>query len=427
MSNLSESFLEAYRNLEFRPLLTDEQINRFRVEYGRETIEELQQLVEDSSSENNKIIFAGHRGCGKSTLLAELSRKLESRFFVLFFSITELIDLSDVDRINIIFAIGLHLINKAEENCVVIESSIKEQFNNWFGIHTRIETKQVNAEAWTGLNLLTFLGGKFKQNRTQRNEIKQEFTRNPYKLASLMNEIAAAIKNATNKDVVMIIDDLDKLDFDPVQEIYEHSFQTLFLPNFRIIFTIPISALREIRQRTKYKTETSNRIKIMPLSKLFGKGKRGEPDSVPYPEPVAILKEAIAKRVKSELIEEEVMEQIIIYSGGVLQELISITKECCSICRKLIRRNPEDTNIKINNEVLREAITNIKLQFDVSIGTVDNDIFKKICQDYSPYDANEQRFLELVYGFYILEYWNGEYWYEVNPIVTELLQQRGVL
>ncbi len=56
-----------------------------------------EQLVEDSPSEDGKIILAGHRGCGKSTLLYEFKRKLDDRYFVVFFSISDTIEMSDVE------------------------------------------------------------------------------------------------------------------------------------------------------------------------------------------------------------------------------------------------------------------------------------------------------------------------------------------
>ncbi len=72
--NLLAAFQEAYRNLELLPLLQQKDLNKLRVDYGGEIIEELEQLVEDSPSSDGKIIFTGHRGCGKSTLLAEFGR-----------------------------------------------------------------------------------------------------------------------------------------------------------------------------------------------------------------------------------------------------------------------------------------------------------------------------------------------------------------
>lgn len=72
-----ESFRTAFQNLDVVPLVTPEQLDRFRVEYGTEIIIELEQLVVDCSADDNKIIFTGHRGSGKSTLLGQFCRQMQ--------------------------------------------------------------------------------------------------------------------------------------------------------------------------------------------------------------------------------------------------------------------------------------------------------------------------------------------------------------
>lgn len=172
-------------------------------------------------------------------------------------------------------------------------------------------------------------------------------------------------------------------------------------------------------------TETNNQIIPMPVSKLFAKGQRRQPHAVPKTEPTARLYEILNKRLTSELIEPQIAEQIIIYSGGVLRELIRIANECCRICLRLVRRYPERTDIKINEAILKEAITKLSLDFDTRIGTDDYKILATTYQESRPDDPKEQKFLDLLHGLYILEYRNAQLWYDIHPIVTELLQERG--
>ena len=47
---LLESFRTAYANMELSPLITPKEVENFRVEYGTEVLEELEQLVEDDPS-----------------------------------------------------------------------------------------------------------------------------------------------------------------------------------------------------------------------------------------------------------------------------------------------------------------------------------------------------------------------------------------
>lgn len=427
MSELLESFREAYRNLELLPLVTPEDLERFRVDYGTEVIEELEQLVEDSPLGDGKIIFAGHRGCGKSTLLAEFSRQLQERYFVVFFSISDLIEMSDVNYINILFAIAVQLMAEAENRQVKIKESSKQQLYKWFASRTRIETEQYSAETSAGFDLVKIITGKLKADATVRNEIKEEFKPKISDLVSKINEIATIIGNATQKDILVIIDDLDKLDLALVQETFQYHIKALFQPSFRVIFTIPIAALREVPLTAILTTETNNQIVTMPVAKLFSQGEGRQPNPVPRPEPTAILTEMLNKRISEELIDPKTLEQIIIYSGGVLRELIRIVNECCRICLRLIRRNPDDSTIKIDKAILQQAIIKLSTDFDMRIGTADYEILKTTYEQFRPADPKEQRFLDLLHGLYVLEYRNAQLWYNVHPIVTKLLKQRGLI
>jgi nucleoside-triphosphatase THEP1 len=199
-------------------------------------IEELIQLVEDSPSGNGKIVFTGHRGCGKSTLLAEFGRQCGDRYFVVFFSISDTIEMSDVNHINILFAIAVRLMVEAEKNQVQIPPATKDAFHKWFATKIRVEEEKISTETSVGFDLFKFISGKLKADAAVRQEIKQEFERKISELIARINEIAAVIRNATNKDILVIIDDLDKLDLARVNEIYRDNLKALCLPQFQMWF-----------------------------------------------------------------------------------------------------------------------------------------------------------------------------------------------
>jgi len=144
-NNRLESFRKAFQNLPLLPLTTPEQLNKFHVEYGTEILEELDHLVEDCSLENNKIIFTGHRGSGKSTLLAQFCQNTQNRYFVVFFSISDVVERSDVNHVNILFAMAVKLMEAAEERQIRIGSKTKKAFYQWFSKHTRTEGSSVDS------------------------------------------------------------------------------------------------------------------------------------------------------------------------------------------------------------------------------------------------------------------------------------------
>ncbi|WP_017314462.1 ATP-binding protein [Mastigocladopsis repens] len=424
--DLLKSFQEAYRNLELLPLVQQNDLDRFRVDYGNEVIEELEQLVEDSPNADGKIIFTGHRGCGKSTLLAEFSRRLHDRYFVVSFSIADTIEMSDVNHINILFAIALNLMSEAEASRVEIPQSTKEPLYKWFATRTRTEEMKFQGEASTGFDFFKLIITKLKVDSTIRYEIKQEFERKLSDLVARINEIAALIQLASKKEILVIIDDLDKLDLARVNEIYQDNIKALCQPNIRIIYTIPIAIIRETFLSTLIASETNNQIVVMPVLKIFEKGKNRLPNSVPRQEATDILCEILKKRLATNLIESHTAEKIVVTSGGVLRELIRIANECCRICLRLIRRKTGEKVI-IDDSVLEQAVTKMRSDFAIRLSKIDYEILQNTYQNFMPNDPKQPEFLDLLHGLYVLEYRNDEPWYDVHPIVVETLKRRGLI
>ena len=63
----------------------------------------------------------------------------------------------------------------------------------------------------------------------------------------------------------------------------------------------------------------------------------------------------------------------------------------------------------------------------MSIGVKDYEILKTTYEYSKPNDPKEQRFLDLLHGLYILEYRNHELWYDIHPIVTQVLRQKDII
>ena len=171
---------------------------------------------------------------------------------------------------------------------------------------------------------------KLRTEASIRNELKQEFERNISELVAKLNEISAAIQGTTKKEVLVIIDDLDKLDLAVVRSIFQEHIKALFLPGFSIIYTIPISSLRDISLSATLRTEADDQ-------------------------------------------------------------------------------------------------KDLRLDFETTLGKADYTIFKETYEKFLPEDPKEQAFLDLLHGLDILEYRNSEVWYDVHPIVMDLLQRKGLI
>jgi energy-coupling factor transporter ATP-binding protein EcfA2 len=427
-SPLLPIFQKAYQNTDLTPLIEPEQLEKFWVEYGREALESLVQLVEDHAAQDAKVIFSGHRGCGKSTLLAEFGRTVSDRYFVTFFSISDSIEMSDVNHINILFAIAVNLMLEAEKQQIEIPKSIKDSFYKWFAKRTRIEADTlVSGEVSIEFDLIKVVSGKLKTESVIRDEIKQEFERNVSDLVAKLNEIAATIQAASQKAVLVIIDDLDKLDLAVVRTVFSDHIKTLFSPSFSIIFEVSLLASRDSSLGVRFRSELGDNIIVMPAAKIFRKEKQLNSNLVVQANVVQALCEILYRRIPKSLMSPDIAQQIVLKSGGLLREMVRISNRCCRICLLKIRRNYDIKELKIDQKILDEAIKNLRLDFELTLGKRDYDILLEIHKNYSPRDVNDQYFLDLLNSLHILEYRNSEIWYCVHPIVKDILEVKGLI
>jgi energy-coupling factor transporter ATP-binding protein EcfA2 len=425
--SLLERFRKAYQSLELFPLITARQIEAFRVDFANDTVARLEQAVEDAPA-NGKIIFAGHRGCGKSTLLAKFAKKMmQQGHFVAFFSVADLIEMSDVNHVNILYAIALTLLTKATENGVQISKETEKSLREWFTTtQTETVTKDLKSEIGLGGEWLKLITAKLKNEATFREEIKKTYERKVSELARKADEIASIIQADTKQEVLVVIDDLDKLDLGLVEDIYKNNINSLFLPKFRIVFTIPISAIRNNELLAVLQSLVSRPL-LMAVCKFFKPEDIHHTDAVPKEELVNLFLEILKKRIPEELIEPETAREVVLKSGGVVRELVRIARECCSQCLLLIRLEPERTDIKINDEILKLAIKDLRNEFARPLGENLYSILVTTYENLTPKDAKSEEFLSLLHGLYVLEYENDDLWYDVHPIVVDLLKRKKLI
>ncbi|WP_353931781.1 P-loop NTPase fold protein [Okeanomitos corallinicola TIOX110] len=425
-TNRIEAFQQAFRNLQLQPLVTPEETANLRVPYGDNFIEELEQLVLDCSDYTNQLIFAGHRGCGKSTLLAEFARQFDGNYLTIFFSISDLIETTAINHINILFAIALQIMAKAEEEKIEIEPDKKERFFNWFKDRTQIEESKIGAELEAGFDLLGFLKSKLKAEATIREVIETKFSRNFQDLIDTLNLIATEVSLACKKDIVVIIDDLDKLDLEAIEKIFKKNIKALLQPNFFVIYTIPIATIRDGVLKKHIEDETSNRIFVMPVLKTYRKGESHKDNTQPVDATINKLQEILRKRIDKTLLADDVLLEIALASGGVIRELVRITQKCCSLVlvqlRQKVKKLEPIDNVQIDKLILQEALDILRNDMTITLSKTDREILQETYTNYRPDDPKQQEFLDLLHNVYVIEYKNTESWYDLHPLVIEQLK-----
>jgi len=440
------AFKNAGDNLQINPLLTRVDLAKLGVAYQEDLVAELESAIEDCTEQDNKFIFTGHRGCGKSTLLAELGFRLTEtqRYFVVSFAIGDTIaEYSAVDHVNILFSIALQLIEAAERRSVELKPELKKGLYRWLGKHTQTESKTVEAAIETGgkaslkggiptlLDFIADIKSVLRVNSIVREEITTEFERKTADLIAQVNLIQSYIFNATGLPIVVIIDDLDKLDLSVAEAIFRKNIRPLLGPAFRVIYTLPIATLREVSLKRLIEGYVK-RIYTMRVAKFFSKAEAHKAEPQPNPETLELCDQILEKRMDKALIDPAIRQTLILKSGGVLRELIRITDLCTAKCRTKIRRQIrtqqwDGSPIIIDAAILTEILTDLQLSYAESLGLKDFRILEKIYREFKLEDTENQRELDLLHGLYVLEYRNALQWYDLNPIVRDLLIAEGMI
>ena len=421
-------FQQAYRDLDLFPLIEPKEIESFRVDYGREVLVRLRQEV-NASTKAQKFVFAGHRGCGKSTLLKRFAIEMQPQHFVVFFSIADLIEPSAVTHRNILYAIALQLLRAATQQNIPIAEDIKESLLGWMTTtHKQKEEKTTKSEIGLGLDkLLQMATLKFQKEQAFRDEIERVYEKRVADLVGKADRIAAAIQTTTQKPVLVVIDDLDKLDLDLVESLYLNNIKVLFSPGFRIVFTIPISATQEPKVMGALTSEGIVRPSLFPVSKFYAKPDCRNLQAEPIAKTVQLFLSVLAKRIPADQIEPETARKMVLKSGGVMRELVRIGRECCTECMVQLELEPDRTDLKINDQILTVALRNLRNDFARQIGTK---LFPALVQVYETLNNEEtdsDAFVKLLHGLMVLEYQNDALWYDVHPIVVDLLRQKALI
>lgn len=424
-STLLATLQSTYRDLDLFPLLEPEAIDRFRVEYGREVLVRLESEVE-ASGKAGKVLFAGHRGCGKSTLLKQFAVDMQSQYFVVRFSISDLIEMSDVSHVNILYSIAIMLLSQATKINLSVAPDLQKSLLGWISTERKVSQEtEVKEESGVGgddiFNVITL---KLQRERSFREELEQTYSRKISELVGQLDRLAATIQGQTKKPVLVIIDDLDKLDPSIIEPIYRDNLKSLFSPGFKIIFTIPVSATQEPRIMGALNSEGIVRPVLFPVAKFFSRDNCHDPSAVPFEKTLKLFETILQKRFPVGLLEPGTARKIVLLSGGVMRELVRIGRECCTECMVQLKIEPDCTEVMINDEILNIAIGNLRNDFARQIGTK----YSLLGQVYSTLDRTEdESFVEMLHGLMVLEYENGDVWYDVHPIVRDLLRRRKVI
>lgn len=389
---------------------------------GNNPIEKIKLSLENSINPQVKILFMGHRGSGKSSELYLLKKEIGSEYDVINFYIQDEIEPTGMKYTDFIFAIMSQIIQYVERTpSLQVESSeIDELYNYWNQEQiitvTDIDSTEVNAGISAKLKFLGRIAvqgsGIFKTGATTKVETREKIEPKIGYLIQLLNNLIVKInEQLPNKGLLLIVEDLDKLDISEAEELFVYHRKTILSLNIRMILTFPIYLVYN-RQYNMIK-EDFDYWQLLNMIKVKDKY------HVPYETGINTLKNIIEKRTELSLIEPSALNFAIMKSGGAIRDLFQMIRD--SVFEALTN---DHTIIRYSD--MQESYGHLKAEYERLIHT-EEDIEKlsEIYADPKPALTDDVLMSLLLRGL-VLEY-NGERWCGLHPAVEDFLIEKGVI
>jgi hypothetical protein len=427
--NAGHNFIDAYANTNYVRPLRGEDLDRFYVERGEHSelmsvIGELEAGALANPPNNTKFLFVGHTGCGKSTELSMLVNIINSsdhqhqvlceNYLPVQYSVSEVVGLYNIEFVDIALSMVLGIYQAMEALGHTVDGTPARRVYDWLYQEEEDTTTRARPMESGGMGLDMALGSlirlidvRLKSEGVVREEIRTRIRKYIPELISLINQAIDEVSAVTGKHVLLIIDDLDKIQpLENALRIFREHVRSLISFRCFVIYTAPISLLYD--PASTHVSQTME-IHYMPMFRVRTRaGERELPEAVD----VAMLREIIYRRVHPALFGEGVVERAIDMTGGVLRELIRVIRGCCVYCQ-------EYELGQITHNVLDIQKSKLKGEYYRMLEHDDYKWLRRVNRTKSRADVN-MRHLE---SLCVLYYPNGKGWFDVHPIVRELLEE----
>ncbi len=421
------NFVDAYANTDYRIPLEGEQLDAFYVaRQDHDSRLELlkQELLWGAERElDTKFIVSGHVGCGKSTELNRSVKEIEAdatlreRLFVVPYSVNEILDLQDVDYTDIAFSIVIGVYNRLERLDLSFPQEHIREITEWISREVeRFATTTLGGEVEVGtdlglpklLSFLNVLGIRVRGGARFGTEVRYRVKKRAPELRHLVNTLLDRLKEISGMNVLLVIDDLDKLPKREALRVFRDDGPFLTLLSCMAIYTAPVSLMYELGESPSFGPYRSYPV---PMFKVMHRC----PEKGLYEPDIHKMMELVYRRVAPELFEDGVVEEMAKASGGVVRHLIKMVQDACLYCATFGHE-------VITHDVLEWVINEFKRDFSRRLTRSDYVRLKRIhltkdCED-------SEQVWEYLQSLCVLEYVNGDYWYDVHPIVQRLIAER---
>lgn len=349
-----------------------------------------------------KILIVGQRGCGKSTILHKVAERLRETYHIVFYeeeterhlNVREL----DVEPVDVLLAIYLQVLESARElpkTKNLYDKLVAGPFKSLMAFLTNVE---ITTE------IISF---KLRSEKESREAIRAGLHKQMKQLQENLATACQEIQTVTKKEVLVIFDGLDKLSKEVATQVFFKDSQTLIDPRVKIVYAFPLHAY----YHNDFATLASCEIEYIPSIAFSTK------DGVEIEESKESLRKVVLKRIDASLLEMEALDYLIQMSGGVLRHLTQLMQKSCFLAKR---------EEKITRAIAEQAVDNFMWDFN---RLFDFPLYMQnvimIAQTKQRDTVSNDALTYLLHYLFVLEYRHGMRWYNLHPVLHQLLQKLG--
>lgn len=401
----------------------------------------LKQLFEETDSIRRVLVY-GHRGCGKSTELNKFCEELDKSWFIVRFSIADLLPSVGIEAEDILLAMAVAIFEKSgskQEELKIDDRHLKE-VHGFFSQVTKSELFDHEAELsvsggagvtgdsfWAKLlGLHTSIRGDLKYGSRSEESTVMNVRRAPAELITALNGLIEAVHTALENQgrrLLIIVEDMDKMNLADAHRVFVGNASLLASPSANLIYTIPLftfhSSDADAIRAAFDETMPFPMMEVVKLDKTLAPG-------------YGVIAKIIRKRVSVPILEDDAMDLLIRGTGGVLRNVFEALNLVSTF------RNIHDR--AINRQDIGNALDKMSRELGTQIGwprkedgtrEIPDDLFDKLMEIAKKqakgdpvYATSDSRIEVLLRSGALIEY-NGGRWLGVHPLAWKFLADSG--
>lgn len=395
--------------------LEGSQLDAYYVERPMSQLNEMRVYLEDIRNPI-KVLFTGHRGSGKSTELNKLAALLRGRFFIVRVKAIEVINAADLTYVDILLAMALRLFQQATDARALsrrrrelIGDALLEDVYRWFSqeiVAEKISQPIPDTELTASVNLaMVKLEGRISREAPTRRVVRERVEHRLSELLDRMNDVLDEIARNARQRVLIMVEDIDKLDLATARDLFQDHAISLTTPRAHIIYSFPI-ALRNMNDFPQIRSNFAQRF-ILPNIRVHHRD--GTDDEVGKD----LLRELVWRRMDRSLIDAAALDMAVEMSGGLPRTLVLLVRSAAASAR-----SQGLESIGLPN--MEKAVTELRDDYQAVLTPEHYETLRRYRKQAL---MNEDAVREVLHNLSLLEYANDERWCDVHPIVEQLLQR----